>query len=58
MNVPEHSSGAKAVIRDTFDFAYTSDMGSLFSTFVNDWGWLSQQTGALTPIKVTISISQ
>lgn len=53
-----NSSGAKAVIRDTFDFAYTSDMGSLFSTFVNDWGWLSQQTGALTPIKVTISISQ
>lgn len=57
-NWKKNSSGAKAVIRDTFDFAYTSDMGSLFSTFVNDWGWLSQQTGALTPIKVTISISQ
>ncbi|MGN0351504.1 MAG: hypothetical protein ACI4ES_07615 [Roseburia sp.] len=53
-----NSTGANAVVRDTFDFAYTSDMGSLFSTFVNDWGWLSQQTGALTPISVTIYISQ
>ena len=51
------SSGARARITDTFDFVFETDMEDLFSTLVNDWGWLSQNLGALTAIRVQVDIT-
>lgn len=41
---------------DVFDFAFETDMGDLFSTLVNDWGWLSQNIGALSVIDIQVDI--
>ncbi len=42
-------------ITDTFDFAYDNNYDSLFTTLVNNWAWLCQQTSVLNKIPVTIS---
>jgi|GEM_PF-1629406 len=42
-------------ITDTFDFALDNNYDSFFSTAINNWGWLSQQVGALKKIPVKIS---
>ena len=43
------------MITDTFDFAYDNTYKSLFTSIVNNAGWLFQNTGALHPIGITIS---
>ena len=40
---------------DTFDFAYDNDYDDLFTTAVNNWAWLCQQTYVLNPITITLS---
>lgn len=52
-----NSSGARARITDTFDFEFETDMEDMFSTLVNDWGWLSQNINALTEISVQVDIT-
>ncbi len=39
-------------INDVFDFDYDNDYDDLFTTLVNDWAWLCQQTNVLHPITV------
>lgn len=56
IGVSGSSSGAHALLTDVFDFEFETDMGSLFATLVNDWGWLSQHIGALTVIDVQVKI--
>lgn len=51
-----NSSGARARVTDIFDFELETDMGDLFSTLVNDWGWLSQNIGALSAINIQVDI--
>lgn len=51
------SQGSIIVVTDVFDFEFSTDMGDMFSTLVNDWAWLSQNIGALTPIDVTITFN-
>lgn len=46
----------KSVITDVFNFDLDNYMGNLFTTLVNNWAWLCQQTYILTPINVTITI--
>lgn len=41
---------------DVFDFVFETDMGDLFSTLVNDWGWLSQNIDALSVIDIQVDI--
>lgn len=43
-------------VTDTFDFAYDNDYNSLFSSAVNNWGWLCQQAGVLKKIPVKITM--
>lgn len=50
-------SGARQRFIDTFDFKFETDMQDLFSTLVNDWAWLSQNIGALSPIRVQVDIT-
>lgn len=57
ISVTGNSSGARARITDTFDFEFETDMEDLFSTIVNDWGWLSQNIGALSEITVQVDIT-
>lgn len=45
-------------ITDVFDFVFETDMEDLFSTLVNDWAWLSQTMGALSPINIQVDIYQ
>ena len=45
------------VITDTFDFEFER-YDSLFSTLVNNWGWLSQRAGALHPISITLGFTE
>ena len=40
---------------DTFDFAYDNDYDDLFTTAVNNWAWLCQQTYLLNSITITLS---
>lgn len=40
---------------DTFGFAYDNDYDDLFTTAVNNWAWLCQQTYILNPITITLS---
>jgi hypothetical protein len=42
-------------ITDVFDFAFDNDYDSLFTTLVNDWAWLCQQTDVLHPIDITLT---
>nr|CRY95747.1 hypothetical protein [uncultured prokaryote] len=56
ISVTGNSSGARAWITDIFNFEFDTDMGDLFATFVNDWGWLSQNIGALSEINVQVDI--
>ena len=42
-------------VSDTFDFDVDANYDSLFSAIVNNWAWLSQQTGALNAISISIS---
>lgn len=42
-------------ITDTFDFSYDNNYDSLFTSLVNNWAWLCQQTGCLHKIKVKIN---
>lgn len=37
-------------VHDTFDFAYDNNYDDLFTTTVNNWAWLCQQTHVLNPI--------
>lgn len=48
------SSGARVLVADVFDFAFDNNYDDLFTTAVNNWGWLSQQIHILNPISVTI----
>lgn len=43
---------------DVYDFELNTDyeLDSLLTTLVNDWGWLSQKTGYLKEIDVSITI--
>lgn len=50
-----NSSGARATVSDTYDFK-PERYGDIFTASINNWAWLSQQTGALSNIKVTIVI--
>ena len=52
-----NSTGARAVITDTFDFRFELNLQDLFTTLVNDWAYLCQQTYVLNPIDVTIIIT-
>ena len=51
------SYGARCHVTDTFDFKVESYKGDLFSTFVNNWAWLSTQLSYLHVITVSIQIS-
>lgn len=42
-------------ITDVFDFALDNDYDDLFTTLVNNWAWLCQQTHVLHPITITLS---
>lgn len=42
-------------VSDVFDFAYDNNYNSLFTTLVNNWAWLCQQTGVLNKISVKIT---
>lgn len=48
-------SSYKVNVYDIFDFALDNDYSSLFTTLVNNWAWLCQNTGVLN--KVTININ-
>lgn len=41
-------------VHDVFDFAKDNNYNDLFTTLVNNWAWLCQQTGVLNPINVNI----
>jgi len=41
------SEGAKILVSDYFDFAYDNKYDSLFTSTVNNWAWLCQQTSVL-----------
>ncbi len=41
---------------DTFDFAFDNNYESIYKSAINNWGWLSQQLGALKKIPVRITI--
>ncbi|MDN5276556.1 MAG: hypothetical protein PWR01_521 [Clostridiales bacterium] len=46
-------------ISDTFDFDLDDNyMDDLFTTLVNNWAWLCQQTHVLHPIPVRITIME
>lgn len=45
-------------ITDTFDFSLNTDYKSLVTAIANNGAWLSQQTGALNKIKVSILFTQ
>lgn len=57
VNVIGGPSGARQRFTDIFNFEFETDMQDLFSTLVNDWGWLSQNIGALSPINVQVDIT-
>ena len=42
-------------VHDTFDFAYDNNYDDLFTTTVNNWAWLCQQTHVLNPIEINLS---
>ena len=44
-------------LEDTFDFAVDNNYNDLFSTIVNNWAWLCQQTHVLHKIPVTITFN-
>lgn len=45
-------------ITDVFDFEYDNDYDSLFTSIVNNWAWLCQQTNVLNPISINIAFIQ
>lgn len=45
-------------ITDTFDFKLETNYQDLFSTLVNNWGYLNENMNVLTPISIQINISQ
>ena len=45
-------------ITDTFDFAYDNNYNELFTSCVNNWAWLCQQTRVLHKIKVEINFTE
>ncbi len=55
--VSHSARGGVVQVDDTFDFAFETNLGTVFNTLVNDWGWLSQQIGVLNVIKVTITFT-
>lgn len=42
-------------LTDVFDFEYDNDYDDLFTSLVNNWAWLCQQTHVLYPITITLS---
>lgn len=52
--VASGSNGAKILVSDKFDFAYDNKYDSLFTSTVNNWAWLCQQTSVLNKIQVSI----
>lgn len=52
------TKGDTLYINDTFDFVLDSNYQSLFTTLVNNWAYLNQNMHVLTPIDVSIGISQ
>lgn len=42
-------------VTDTFDFARDNNYNDLFTTIINNWAWLCQQTGCLHKIRVEIT---
>lgn len=54
--VAASSQGVRAWITDVYDFQWKPSYERLFSTIVNNWGYLSQNMGVLQPINVTITI--
>ncbi len=47
----------QGVISDIFDFKLQTNMNDMFSTIVNDWAWLCQNTSVLNKINVKIAFS-
>lgn len=43
-------------ITDVFDFEYDNDYDSLFTTLVNNWAWLCQQTSVLHEVNFKLTI--
>lgn len=43
-------------IHDKFDFSLDNNYEDLFSTLVNNWAWLCQQTSVLYPINIDLYI--
>ena len=41
-------------MEDTFDFELENNYDDLFTTLVNNWGWLCENAGVLHPIKITL----
>lgn len=46
------------IVTDKFDFELNTDYKSLFSTMVNNWGYLNQNMSILKVIKVRIAINK
>lgn len=44
-------------VYDEFDFDLDNDYSSLFTSLVNNWAWLCQNTGVLTEIKININFT-
>ena len=47
----------KVHVYDVFDFALDNNYDSLFTSAVNNWAWLSQQTGVLHKITINIDFT-
>lgn len=48
--------GYSISIHDVFDFDLDNNYNDLFTSLVNNWAWLCQQTGVLHPITIDIKI--
>jgi hypothetical protein len=55
--VSSGSNGARVRVSDTFNFELSGLSGFSLASIVNDWGWLCQNAGVLTPISVTIDFN-
>ena len=48
----------QVIVTDTFDFKLNTNYKSLFSTMINNWGYLNQNMSILNVIKVRIAINK
>ncbi|WP_427339860.1 hypothetical protein [Caloranaerobacter sp. DY30410] len=45
-------------VYDVFDFVFDNQYDSLFASMVNNWGWLSQNTGIFNKIIININFKE